>query len=270
MPRTPGQMRELCAGAQAVYHCVNPPFTTWREVFPEVNRALVAAAGAARAVLVLADAPWMYRRGSGPMTEDLPTRPVSHLGVLRAWFAETLLAAHHRGEVRVVIGRAGELYDPKVESLFGANLFARALSNRVLLWPGNPDLPITPTYIEDFARGLATLAAEPVACGRAWHVPSGPPGREFVGTVCAALGRPTKQFLVSERIGRIAGLASPVARLGAELVYQFEQPFVVDSTRYAKAFDSEPATPYRDGITRTITWYRANAHQFRKRSALPV
>ena len=60
---------------------------------------------------------------------------------------------------------------------------------------------------------------------------------------------------------------APGAR-GAEIVSQFEMPrsrcpvrdapFVVDSGRYAGAFGEGEATPYRDGIRRTIDWYRSN------------
>jgi hypothetical protein len=35
-------------------------------------------------------------------------------------------------------------------------------------------------------------------------------------------------------------------------------PFVVDSGKYAGAFGEGEATPYRDGIGRTIDWYRGN------------
>jgi hypothetical protein len=45
---------------------------------------------------------------------------------------------------------------------------------------------------------------------------------------------------------------------GAEIVYQFEMPFVVDSGKYAGAFGEGEATPYRDGIRRTLDWYRRN------------
>ena len=50
----------------------------------------------------------------------------------------------------------------------------------------------------------------------------------------------------------------PLAREGAEIVYQFERPFVVDSGKYAGAFGEGEATPYRDGIRRTLDWYRRN------------
>ncbi len=57
---------------------------------------------------------------------------------------------------------------------------------------------------------------------------------------------------------RALGLLSPVAREGAELVYQFEAPYVVDSGKFRRAFGGA-ATPHREGIWRTLAWYRRQA-----------
>ncbi|HEX4251505.1 MAG TPA: NAD-dependent epimerase/dehydratase family protein [Pseudonocardia sp.] len=265
-----GRMREVCADAVAVYHCVNPPFSDWRSVFPEAHRSLLAAAGAAGAVLMFADDTWMYGHVDGPMTEDLPSRPVSNLGVLRAWLAEMLLAAHSRGDARVVIGRGGELYGPNVESLLGRNLFGQSVHHHRMFWPGNPDLAITPTYIDDFASGLATLAQEPVSWGEVWHVPSGPPttGRAFAERVWDHQGRSMRLSTITPAVAAPLGLVSDVVRRGAELLYQFEQDFVVDSTKFTSKFGGT-ATSYEDGIAATLAWYRRNADRDRHR-ILPV
>ncbi|HWM05688.1 MAG TPA: NAD-dependent epimerase/dehydratase family protein, partial [Actinophytocola sp.] len=184
------RMRQVCDGAAVVYNCVNPPFLRWRELFPAAVDGVLAGASAAGAVLVFADDTWMYGRVAEPMTEDTPYRPVSAKGVLRAWLAERVLAAHHRGDVRAVIGRAGELYGPGVESLFGRNLFGAALAGRTARWLGRLDLALTPLFIDDFARGLLVLAERSAAHGGVWHVPHPDPttGRAFVDTIFGAAG----------------------------------------------------------------------------------
>ncbi|MFC0106942.1 NAD-dependent epimerase/dehydratase family protein [Kibdelosporangium aridum] len=251
------QMREICSGATAVYHCVRPPLPEWVGLYPRVHQSLISAAGSAGAVLVFADDTWMYGKVDRPMTEDMPYRPVANLGVLRAWLAEMLLAAHHRGDVRVAIARAGELYGPKVESMFGPTLFA----GRRPIWFGNPDLPITPTYIDDFAKTMITLAVEPSAHGRVWHVPSGEPttARKF-----ASLIGPGKLLPVPTKAAKALGLVSTVARFGAEILYQFEQPFIVDSAKFTIRFGGT-AIELAEGVARTVKWYRENP----RRSLLP-
>jgi nucleoside-diphosphate-sugar epimerase len=252
------RMREVCAGATVVYHCAMPPFRDWRRLFPPMTDAMLAGAEAAGARLVFADDTWMYGAVDRPMTEDLPSRPVSDRGVLRAWLAEKLLRAHDQGRVPVAIARAGELYGPAVESVLARGLFGAASAGRRARWFGNLDLPITPTYIEDFGRGLVTLGEHPDVVGRAWHVPTEQPttGRDFVRAVFDEAGTSGRVTAISARTARALGLVSPLAREGAAILYQFEQPFIVDSGNFARRFDVTP-TPYRDGIRATLDWYRA-------------
>ncbi|GAB3895391.1 NAD-dependent epimerase/dehydratase family protein [Kibdelosporangium lantanae] len=249
----PDRMREVCAGATAVYNCVNPPIPTWLDVFPRVNRALVTAAAATGAVLVFADDTWMYGRVDGPMTEDTPARPVTHLGLLRAWLADLVL----RPGIQAVIGRAGELYGPGVRSLLGDNIFRGGRP----VYFGNPDLPITPTYIEDFARALATLGSTPTSWGQVWHVPTGPvtTGRDLVRLATGS----NRLWKVSQRMTWPLRLQSATVRLGADMIYQFEQPFVVDSSKFDTEFGTT-ATSYEDGVRATLAWYREDPRRSKR------
>jgi nucleoside-diphosphate-sugar epimerase len=247
------RMRAVCADAAAVYHCVNPPLRAWRAVFPPVTRALIAASGAAGARLVFADDTWMYGRVDAPMCEDTPWAPVAGKGVLRAWLAEMLLAAHARGDAEVALGRAPELWGPHVESLLADRVFGAARRGRTVRWPGDPDLPVTACFVEDFGRALVELAVAPGAAGRAWHVPVPPAttGRAFVGRIAHALGRPVRLGRLTPAVVGALRLVSPLAREGAELLYQFEQPFLVDDSAYRAAFGGT-ATDWDTGIARTL------------------
>jgi nucleoside-diphosphate-sugar epimerase len=254
----PTQMREVCQGATVVYNCVNPPFTQWMQLFPAIMEATIAGAAAANAKLVFADDTWMYGKVNQPMTEDLPSRPVSNKGVLRAWLAEMLLAAHSKGQVQAVIGRGGELYGPLVESVLGQNLFGAALAGKRATWFGNLDLPLTPLFIDDFARGLITLAEHDEAIGQVWHIPTPEPitGRGFVRLIFEEVGRVPKVTACSSKAVKALGLFWSLAREGAEMIYQFEQSFIIDSSKYQSAFGTATVTSYREGIRQTINWYR--------------
>jgi len=194
------------------------------------------------------------------MTEDLPSRPVSNKGVLRAWLAERVLAAHARGQVRTVIGRAPELYGPQVESVLGRNIFAPALAKGRALWVGELDQPLGPMFIDDFAFGLAELGEHESALGSAWHLPTPAPttARAFVSEVSQQVQRPVKVLRLGASSARALGLAWPVLREGAEMLYQFRQPHTVDATRYVTAFGRGQVTAYSEGIARTLDHYRIN------------
>jgi nucleoside-diphosphate-sugar epimerase len=254
----PDAMREVCRGAGVVYNAVNPPFSRWREMFPAVVDATLAGARAADARLVFVDDTWMYGRVSAPMTEELPYRPVSDKGVLRAWLAERVLAAHARGDVRTVIGRGPELYGPAVESVLGRNLFGQAVADRRAFWVGAMDQPLAPLFIDDFAHGLAVLGEHEQALGQVWHLPTPPPvtARRFVDLIAAEVGRPLALTPLDERVIRTLGLVWPVARHGAEMLYQFRRPHSVDASKYLSSFGPGQVTSFELGVARTVDWYR--------------
>lgn len=261
--RDADRMREVCRGAGVVYNTVNVPFAQWRESFPAAVDGVLAGARAAGAPMVFADDTWMYGRVTGPMTEDLPYRPVSDKGVLRAWLAERVIAAHTSGQVRTVIGRAPELYGPTVESLLGHNLFGPALAHGRALWVGELDQPLGPMFVDDFAHGLAELGEHEAALGRTWHLPTPEPitARAFLDLLSAQVHRPVRPLRLGERSARVLGLVWPVAREGAEMLYQFRQPHAVDATAYTTAFGPGQVTPYEQGVAHTLRWFSRTARR---------
>lgn len=253
------RMRQVCRGAAVVYNAVNPPFPQWLEAFPAAVEGVLAGAESSDARMVFVDDTWMYGRMTGLMSEDLPYRPVSNKGVLRAWLAERVLAAHESGRVRTVIGRAPELYGPAVESLLGSNIFGPAARGGPALWIGELDQPLTPMFIEDFAHGLADLGEREEALGGVWHLPTPAPttARHLLDLAATRSRRRMRVIRVREPAVRALGAVWPIAREGAEMLYQFRQPHTIDSSKYRAAFGPGRVTPYEQGVDRTLAWYRA-------------
>lgn len=59
---------------------------------------------------------------------------------------------------------------------------------------------------------------------------------------------------------RLGGLFIPEARETVEMMYEFEQPSVVDHRKYAQAFGNH-ATPLEASIQLTLAWYREHLKQ---------
>ncbi len=246
-------MTGACRGARSVYFCVMPALARWRSEFPILMDSLIEAAAKTGARLVYADDTWMYGRVHGPMTEDTPCRPVSSKGTLRAWLAERILRAGDAGLLPVSIVRAGELYGPGVRSMIAGNVFPAAARGRAVRWLGDPDLPLTPTYIGDFASTLAAVGMHDDQGASTWHVPhpGTTTGRELAAAACRRAGTRLRLTAHGTRQVRLLGTVLPLARETAELVYQFEQPFVVDGSRAAPAFEIS-RTPYDHGIAAVL------------------
>jgi nucleoside-diphosphate-sugar epimerase len=72
----------------------------------------------------------------------------------------------------VSLGRSADFFGPRVlNSALGDRVFPAAIANKPVQLLGNLDLPHSYTYIEDVARGLATLGDRPEALGQAWLLP---------------------------------------------------------------------------------------------------
>ena len=254
-----GFAREASKGASVVYFALNPPYNKWPELFPRLQAGVLEGAASAGAKLIAMENLYMYGpTGGRPITEDLPHAPNTRKGRVRARMSKELMEAHTSGKVRVAIGRASDFFGPRVlTSAAGEQVFDRAVQGKSAQVAGNPDQPHTYTYIPDIGRGLVVLGAREEALGRAWHLPSPETltTRQFVEMIFEEVGKPARVQAAPKILLRAMGLFNPALREIVEMLYEFEEPFVVDDSRFVREF-GEQATPLREAIQRTVRWYR--------------
>jgi nucleoside-diphosphate-sugar epimerase len=258
----PAEAAEASTGAGVVYHCVNPGYTRWPELLPPISRSILGVAESSGAKLVFADNLYAYGPVDGPLREDLPATATGAKGRTRIEVADELLAAHRDGRARVTIGRASDYYGPGgANSTSGDPVFGRTLAGKRPVWTGKLDVPHTFHYLTDIARGLVTLAERSEADGGIWHLPAAEPltAQQFFDLVFEAAGRPTpaKAQIAGPALLAVAGLFSPTLRELRETAYQFRRPFVIDSSRFERAFGRLEPTPHRAAVERTVQWFRS-------------
>src|SRR5829696_8756284 len=251
--------REASEGASVVYFALNPPYTQWAELFPPLQAGVIEGATAAGAKLVAMENLYMYGPTDGRLlTEELPHAPNTRKGAVRARMSQELMKAHTSGRVRVAIGRASDFFGPRVlVSAAGEQVFGRAVQGKGAQVAGDPDQPHTYTYVPDIGKGLVILGEHEEALGRPWHLPSSETvtTREFVRMVFEEAGGEPKMQRVPKPLLWALGLFNPALRETIEMLYEFEEPFVVDASRFEREF-GERATPLREAIARTVRWYR--------------
>src|SRR5262249_40585840 len=109
-------------------------------------------------------------------------------------------------------------------------------------------------------RGLVTLGERDAALGQIWHLPNAPTvtTRQFVEMIADDAGQPTVKIQSAPKLAlKAIALFNPILREVAEMLYEFEEPFVVDSSKFERTFN-EHATPLREAIHETVVWFRAN------------
>jgi nucleoside-diphosphate-sugar epimerase len=251
--------RNVCEGAVVVYHCATGAYGRWAQFLPPLMNGIIEGASASGAKLVYGDNLYAYGLVDGPITEDLPYRPIGPNTRARADVATTLMRAHAAGKVRATIGRASDFYGLYArQSTAGDGIFARALAGKGAQVLGDPDIAHTYTFIDDFASGLVALAEHDEALGDVWHVPSAETvtTRRFIEMVFAKLQRPAKlQPAPKLAINLLALFVPPMAAV-KETSYQREHPWVVDHSKFSRAFGSR-TTAHEQAISLTLDWFRS-------------
>jgi nucleoside-diphosphate-sugar epimerase len=254
-------VRKLTQGATVAYQCAQPAYHEWPQKFPPLQAAIIEGLTGAGVKLVIGENTYMYGDTNGkPLTEDLPHAAHTRKGRVRAAMSEAALAAHKAGKVQVALGRGSDFFGPwALGSSHGERVFYPALAGKTASFAGKLDTPHTATYIEDFGKALVILGEREEALGQAWHVPNDCPQitqRQFAGLVFAETGHPLKVSGMSRLMLQLGGIFIPAARESVEMLYEFEKPFVVDSSKFERTFGVK-ATPIEEAIKATVAWYRA-------------
>jgi nucleoside-diphosphate-sugar epimerase len=151
------------------------------------------------------------------------------------------LVAHEAGRIRATEVRASDYIE--ANSIFSFAIGKPLLAGK-RAWSYAPlDVPHSWTSINDAAAMLVTAATDERAWGRAWHVPTNDPltVRELATRFTEATGSPApKLTAIPYPVLRAIGNLSPMVRELRTTRYQFDRPFILDSSAATDTFGLKP------------------------------
>jgi nucleoside-diphosphate-sugar epimerase len=253
------------AGADIVVCSVGIPYIseTYTHAWPVVMRNLLNGCAQVSARFVFADNLYMYGPQTSPLTEDMPLTNFGNKPAVRAQITRMWQQAHAEGRVRAVAVRASDFYGPDTAtSVLSTMGVVRLLEGKRALAPYPADQPHDFTYVPDFARAVVTLIdAEDDAYGQAWHVPNAPTRslRELYTLAATLIGTPPRILVLPRAMMPIIGLFRRDVRELKEMRFQWDRPYLVDTTKFARRFWEDP-TPFENGLRETISFYRTVTH----------
>jgi nucleoside-diphosphate-sugar epimerase len=258
----PANVREVMREAQVVYQASQPSYNQWPEKFPLLQKSIIDGLTGSNAKLVLIENLYMYGDTDGkPLTEDTPYDAHTRKGRVRGEISKAAFQAHQEGRVRVTAARGGNFFGPwGISSTMGGRAFYPLLRGKPAQLIGRTDLPHSHTYVKDFGRALVILGERNEADGQAWHVPNDQPmlsQGDLVRMFAEEADVEPKVSSMGKLMMAIGGLFIPEAKETIEMMYEFDKPFIVDSSKFEKTFGMK-ATPIREAIRETVNWYKTH------------
>jgi nucleoside-diphosphate-sugar epimerase len=258
---TDGGIARAVAGATVVYMAAQPPYHRWPEEFPQMLERVIAGTAAAGAKLVMVDNLYGYGPGAHTMTEDTPERATDRKGAVRRAMAQTLLDAHRSGTLRVAIGRASDYFGPRADnSGITALAIEPVAEGTTIRWTANLDAPHSAAYLPDIARAYVALGTSDEADGQIWILPHAAPvtGRRFLELVNGSIPQPLKTGTISKLLLRLASPFHKISKETLGIVYQWDEPFVADDSKFQRVFGPFEVTPLDEAVRTTVEWYRSH------------
>lgn len=252
-------VREAVKGSKIVYLTAGLEYRykVWEEQWPKIMKNVISACKETDARLVFFDNVYMYdEEGIAHMTEQTTVKPPSRKGAVRARIAEMLMQEVWTGQLEAIIARSADFYGPGIRnnSLLLETVFKPLSEEKKANWLGSADKKHSFTYVPDAAKATALLGNSEDVWNEIWHLPTAASpltGHKWVQAVAGELGVKPSYRTISGWMVRLIGLFNPIMKETVEMMYQYEQDYIFDSSKFEKHFKFKP-TPYREGIKQIV------------------
>lgn len=257
----PTDVMSVVDGSEVVYLIAGLKYDVrvWKHEWPLIMENVLEACLASGSKLVFLDNVYALGKVNGPITENLPNKPVSEKGKVRAQIADKLMEFTQKHGLKACIARAADFYGPHcATSVLNSTVFERHAAGKTAFWMGDPGKIHTFTYVPDIGPALATLGNDDRADGKIWHVPTTHElwtGNDWVKASAERFNVPAKSQATGKFILRTMGLFNRLFYEMVEMNYQFENDYIFDSTLTEKTFGLKP-TSNTDGLEASVAFYK--------------
>jgi nucleoside-diphosphate-sugar epimerase len=252
------QAAEAVKGSEIVYMTVGLPYKSkiWQEQWPVVMRNIIDACKTHKAKLVFFDNVYMYGQVKGIMNEATPFNAVSIKGRVRGKITQMLLDEIESKQITAMVCRAPEFYGPhNTKSGTNATIFDNIKKGKKLQVLVSDSTIRTLIYSPDAAKATALLGNTHEAYNQTWHLPCDTnrlTTKQFIALCADIKGKKLKYTILKKGMVKIVGLFNPFVKEVVELLYQWEQDYVFDCSKFNSHFPKFKTTPLKEGVKEII------------------
>ncbi len=249
-------MRAAIGDASLVVNALNLPYETWDKGRKEALMARVLAAmGTSGKTMLFPGNIYNYAASDRVVTPDLPQHPQTPRGAIRVRVEESLRAAALRGDIQLLIIRAGDFYGPRTEGdWFDLAMMTGAKKGRVQVL-GTPGVGHSWAYLPDLARAFEAVGAMRSSLGAyenfhfAGHYVT---GEQMGAAIAKTAPVPVKISRFPHVMVRLIGLVNAQMREVAKMEYLWWHSMELRDPRFDALLGPGFATPFEEAVGATI------------------
>lgn len=254
----PVRISEAIEGSDIVYVTIGFEYNlkVWKRTWPPFMKSVIDACLEHNSKLVFFDNVYMYASSEIPhMTEESFVSPPSRKGEVRKEVCNLIFQAMEKEGLTALIARSADFYGPDNPNSAVTQMVANnLLQGKKAQTFGEPSKVHTYTYTPDAARATAVLGNTAEAFNQVWHLPTTREkisGLQWIDLFAAELGKEPRIQHVPGWMLRLLGLFIPVMREFPEMMYQYEQDYIFDSSKFETRFGWSAISP-REGVRTTL------------------
>ena len=250
-------MQAAIGDADVVVNALNLPYDKWDKGRAEAQAALVIEAmGKSGKTLLFPGNVYNYAATDRVLTPDLEQRPQTPRGAIRKRMEAMFEAAAKRGDMQVIILRAGDFYAPhNVGDWFDQGMMLDIAKGKVALM-GTPGVGHAWAYLPDLGQAFEKLGwhRQELGAFERFHFAGHFVTPEVLG---AAISKAAPVKLKVGYFPRVIlsalGLFQPIMREIAKMGYLWEYPLELRDPRLDALLGPDFGTPFDTAVAATVT-----------------
>ena len=248
------QIEKAISGSEVVYVVIGFEYklSVWQKTWPSFMESVINACKLHHVKLVFFDNVYMYDKTAIPfMTETSPIHAPSKKGVVRQQLHDMIMNEVENNNLTALIARSADFYGPdNKNSALNMMVIDNFMKGKKAQAFGNVNKIHTYTFTPDAAKATALLGNTNDAYNQVWHVPTTKEkltNLQWIQLIANERKVESKIQTVPVWLIKILGWFIPIMREFPEMIYQYEQDYIFDSTKFEKRFGISATTP-KEGI----------------------
>ena len=249
-------MRAAIGDIEVVVNALNLPYHQWDQGRKEAQtERVIAAMGTSGKTLLFPGNIYNYAASNRVVTPELAQHPQTPRGEIRVRVEQLYRDAAARGDMQVLILRAGDFFGPESQGdWFDLVMLSEAKKGKLQLM-GTRGIGHAWAYLPDLGRAFEKLAWHRRELGafETFHFAGNYVTPEQLGeAIVAAAPVPLKVTMFPRWTINALGLVNPLMREIGKMGYLWDYPMELRDTRLDAILGPDFATPFAEAVATTV------------------